>query len=66
MHEAQQRQKVRSPSVERRVVGTIRADEDADLSRRREVNYVHWGRGRAGEFPTQSSPKFYSIKQYNK
>ena len=27
----------RSPSVERRVVDTIRADEDAELRRRREV-----------------------------
>ena len=29
--------KVRSPSVERRVVGTIRADKNADLRQRREV-----------------------------
>ena len=29
--------KARSPSVERRVAGTTRADDDADRSRRRDV-----------------------------
>jgi len=29
--------KTRSPSIERRVAGTTRADDDADRSRRRDV-----------------------------